>query len=62
MAAHKAIYEQKDPYSRKQLDLIYEEALKLKRGTHAFAKHPQTFVLLLSLMEETAMRIGDALW
>lgn len=62
MSGHKCVYEQKEPYSRKQLDLIYAEALKLKGGTHAFAAHPKTFVLLLSLMEETGMRVGDALW
>jgi len=56
-----AVYEQKDPYTEDQIKLIFEEALKLNGGTIGFAGHPKTFRLLLELMLETGMRVGDAL-
>ena len=59
--AHRAVYDQKEPYSDEAVDLILNEALKLNGGTHGFAKHPKTFRLLLELMLETGMRVGDAI-
>lgn len=57
---HKAVYEQKEPYTDEQVDLILAEALKLNGGTHGYARHPKTFRLLLELQLETGMRVGDA--
>jgi integrase/recombinase XerD len=58
---HRAVYDQKEPYSDDEVEKILNEALKLNRGTHAYAKHPKTFRLLLELMLETGMRVGDAI-
>lgn len=57
----KAVYQQKDPFTEEETTLILDEALKLTGGTHAYAKHPITFRLLLELMIETGMRVGDAI-
>jgi site-specific recombinase XerD len=59
--AHRAVYDQKEPYSDEEVEKILTEALKLNGGTHAYAKHPKTFRLLLELMLETGMRVGDAI-
>jgi integrase/recombinase XerD len=56
-----AVYAQKEPYSDEEAEKILNEALKLNGGTHAYAKHPKTFRLLLELMLETGMRVGDAI-
>ena len=40
---------------------ILDEALQLNGGTHGYAKQPKTFRLLLELMLETGMRVGDAI-
>ncbi len=61
VTAHRAIYDQKEPYSDEEVDRILDGTLKLNGGTHAYAKHPQTFRLLLELMLETGMRVGDAI-
>jgi integrase/recombinase XerD len=58
---HRAVYEQKEPYSDDEVKLILAEALKLSGGTHGYASHPKTFRLLLELMLETGMRVGDAI-
>jgi len=58
---HRAVYEQKEPYSDEEVSKILDEALKLNGGTHGYAKHPKTFRLLLELMLETGMRVGDAI-
>jgi integrase/recombinase XerD len=58
---HRAVYEQKEPYTDAQVKLILDESLKLNGGTHGYAKHPKTFRLLLELMLETGMRVGDAI-
>ena len=59
--AHRAVYDQKEPYSDEEVEKILNEALKLNGGTHAYTKHPRTFRLLLDLMLETGMRVGDAI-
>jgi integrase len=59
--APRAVYDQKEPYSDEAVDLILNEALKLNGGTHGYAKHPKTFRLLLELMLETGMRVGDSI-
>jgi integrase len=56
---HRAVYEQKEPYSDAQVKRILDESLKLNGGTHDYAKHPKTFRLLLELMLETSMRVGE---
>jgi integrase/recombinase XerD len=56
----KAVYEEKEPYSDEEVKAILDEALKLDGGTRGYAKHPGTFRLLLELMLETGMRVGDA--
>jgi integrase/recombinase XerD len=61
VTTHKAVYEQKEPYSDQEIELILAEALKLNGGTHGYAAHPKTFRLLLELQLETGMRIGDAI-
>ncbi len=61
VTAHRAVYEQKNPYTDEDVDAILAEALKLNGGTHGYAKHPKTFRLLLELMLETGMRVGDAI-
>ena len=58
---HRAVYDQKEPYSDDEVQKILNQALKLNGGTHAYAKHPKTFRLLLELMLETGMRVGDAI-
>jgi integrase/recombinase XerD len=58
--AHKAVYEQKEPYADEEVEKLLDGAGKLNGGTHGYAKHPQTFRLLLELMLETGMRVGDA--
>ena len=57
---HAAVYEQKEPYTDKEIDIILEAAGKLAGGTHGYASKPATFRLLLELMLETGMRVGDA--
>jgi integrase len=61
VSPHRAVYEQKEPYSDEETERILNEALKLSGGTHGYARHPRTFRLLLELMLETGMRVGDAI-
>ena len=57
---HAAALEQKEPYTDEEVAKILEEAGKLKGGRNGYSKHPETFRLLLELMLETGMRVGDA--
>ena len=57
----KAIYEEKQPYTEEEVSLILAEADKLNGGTTGYATQPKTFRLLLDLMLETGMRVGDAI-
>jgi integrase len=57
---HRASYDQKDPFSEDEVTLLLDESLKLKGGTHGYARHPGTFRLLLEIMLETGLRVGDA--
>jgi integrase/recombinase XerD len=61
VTAHRAVYEQKEPYSDEEVTKILDAALELNGGTHGYAKYPKTFRLLLELMLETGMRVGDAI-
>ncbi len=61
VTSHRAVYEQKEPYSDEEVKKILDEALQLSGGTHGYAKQPKTFRLLLELMLETGMRVGDAI-
>jgi integrase/recombinase XerD len=61
VTSYRAVYEQKEPYSEQEVRRIFAESLKLNGGTHGYAKHPKTFRLLLELMLETGMRVGDAI-
>jgi site-specific recombinase XerD len=56
----RAVYDQKEPYTDEQVKTILENALLFNGGTHGFAAKPATFRLLLELMVETGMRVGDA--
>jgi integrase/recombinase XerD len=56
----KAVYEQKQPYTKVEVNAIMEQAEKLNGGTVGFASNGSTFRLLLELMLETGMRVGDA--
>ncbi len=60
VTGHKAVYDQKEPYTDKEVELILAEALKLNGGRHGYSGHPATFRLLLELMLETGLRSGDA--
>jgi integrase len=57
---HRAVREQKSPYTDKEIESILAEAFKLNGGTYGYAAHPKTFRLLLELMLETGMRVSDA--
>jgi integrase len=61
VTSHHAVYEQKEPYSDDEVKKILDAALEMNGGTHAYAKYPKTFRLLLELMLETGMRVGDAI-
>jgi hypothetical protein len=56
----KAVYEQKEPYTGEEIEAILQQALLLNGGTHGYAKRPKTFRLLLEVMLETGLRVGDA--
>lgn len=56
----RAVYDQKEPYTDDEVKTILEHAGKLNGGTHGYASKPATFRLLLELMLETGMRVGDA--
>lgn len=60
-SSHAGEYEQKDPYSGRELELILAEAAKLNGGRIGYASQPKTFCLLLRLMVETGMRVSDAI-
>lgn len=45
VTAHRAVYEQKEPYSDDEVKRILDGALALNGGTHGYAKHPKTFRL-----------------
>jgi integrase/recombinase XerD len=57
---HKAVYEQKQPFTEKEVPLILETAENLNGGTTGYAKNGKTFRLLIELMLETGMRVSDA--
>jgi integrase len=59
--ATRAVYEQKLPYTDKEVPLILKEAGKLNGGTTGYATNGKTFRLLLELMLETGLRVGDAI-
>ena len=60
MRKHKAVYEQKQPYSDKEVKLILDAAGKINGGTTGYAKSAATFRLLVELMLETGLRVSDA--
>jgi integrase/recombinase XerD len=58
----KAVYEQKQPYTDKEVKVILAQAEKLKDGgKNGFASNGKTFRLLLELMLETGLRVSDAI-
>jgi integrase/recombinase XerD len=61
MTPHHAQYEQKEPYSDKEIELILAEAERLNHAKEGYAKKPKTFRLLVELMLETGMRVSDAI-
>jgi hypothetical protein len=51
VTGHKAVYEQKEPYTDKEVELILAEALRhTTGGRHEYSSQPATFRLLLELM------------
>lgn len=56
----RAVYDQEDPYTEKEVEAILNGALDMDGGTHGYARRPATFRLLIELMLETGMRVGDA--
>lgn len=60
MRRHKSVYEQKQPYSEKEVAAILESAGKINGGTTGYAKSSATFRLLIELMLETGLRVSDA--
>ncbi len=60
MRPHKAVYEQKQPYSDKEVKLILDAAEKINGGTTGYAKSAATFRILIELMLETGLRVSDA--
>jgi len=61
VTGHAAVYEQKEPYAERELELILNEAGKLNGGRKGYSSAPGTFRLLLELMLETGMRVSDAI-
>ncbi|MGD1096932.1 MAG: tyrosine-type recombinase/integrase [Bryobacteraceae bacterium] len=57
----RAVYTQKQPYTEEEVSAILEQAAKLDGGTSGYATNAQTFRLLLDLMLETGVRVGDAI-
>ncbi len=57
---HNAVYEQKQPYSDEEVELILNEAARMNGGREGYASAPETFRLLLELMLETGIRVSDA--
>ena len=57
----KAVYEQKQPYSDEEVDLILAGAEALNGGTTGYATNGHTFRLLLELMLVTGLRVSDAI-
>ena len=55
-----AVYEQKQPYSDKEVKLILDAAGKINGGTTGYAKSAATFQLLIEMMLETGLRVSDA--
>jgi hypothetical protein len=45
VTAHRAVYEQKEPYSDEEIKKILDGALELNGGTHGYARYPRTFRL-----------------
>lgn len=61
MRPHNYQHEQKSPYSEDEVARILAGASTLKnKGKHGFSSHPKTFSLLLELMLQTGIRVGDA--
>lgn len=58
---HRSTYEPAQPYSDEEVRKILTAASNISGGTHGYAAHPQTFRLLLDLMLETGLRVGDAI-
>jgi integrase len=56
----KAVYEQKKPFTEDEILLIMAEAGKLNGGTTGYATKGPTLQLLLELMEQTGLRVSDA--
>lgn len=48
------------PFTDGEVDRILAGTMEMRHGHRGFAKYPATFQLLLRLMLETGMRVGDA--
>jgi integrase len=62
VSRYEATHEEKEPYTNAQVNCILAGALKVNHGGRGkYAKHPETFQLLLELQLETGMRVSDAI-
>lgn len=57
----KAVYNTKLPYTGEEVQGILSEAERIKGGTSGYATKGRTFRLLVELMLETGMRVGDSI-
>jgi integrase/recombinase XerD len=55
-----AEYEQKQPYTDKELADLLAACSRMRKGRKGYSGHLETFRLLLDLMDQTGMRISDA--
>src|SRR5262249_1055411 len=60
MRRHRAVYDQKQPYTEKEVAAILDAAGNLNGGTNGYARHAATFRVLVELMLETGLRVSDA--
>ena len=58
--AYRSVHEQKDPFTEKEVETILTAPLQARGRRFGYAVRPDTFRLLIELMLETGMRVGDA--
>jgi integrase/recombinase XerD len=57
----RTVHEQREPYTDTEVTKILTRALAMTGGERGYAGHPLTFRVLLDLILETGMRVGDAI-
>ena len=58
----KAVYDQKEPYTDEEVTASLDGALQTGRRNPRIREQPKTFRLLIELMLETGLRVGDAVF